>query len=191
MAERYQMTEDYGLLLKRRHALPASTANPAGIVWSEFCTQAFGAWKTKPSPKLSKVLQKNGIRFFKTHGESIAQTQGVILHGDLAPINLMVRRDLSGCTITGMIDFSNTMRGDPWFDLTAATVLLQLGDREIVQTFLNAYSPDSGTSSSLRTRLMVNTMIHPLADPGAVLNLIEGAEKCQTWDEVALKFWPL
>jgi len=115
----------------------------------------------------------------------------VLLHGDLAPINLLVRSGPDGWAISGMIDFGNAMRGDPWFDLTAASVLLQPGDRTMVHALLDGYAAGSSANlARLRPSLMVNTLIHPLGDIAACLNLVPGSSRCQTWDEVALRFWP-
>ena len=83
------------------------------------------------------------------------------------------------------------MRGDPWFDLTAASILLQPGDRTMVHALLDGYAAGSSANlAHLRPSLMVNTLIHPLGDIAACLDLVAESSRCQTWDEVALRFWP-
>ena len=115
----------------------------------------------------------------------------VLLHGDLAPENLLVKRSAGSWEIAGAIDFGNAMRGAASFDLTPASVLLQPGDRTTVHALLAPCIQGSGAKLDvIRPALMAGTLIHPMGDLPECLGLIPGAEPCPTWDDVALKFWP-
>ena len=190
--ERLRLAVEFGRLLASLHALPQTDLNPGAIDWSEFCQASFARWSARPSvARLSPALLADGSRYFETHGATVATAGRVLLHGDLAPVNLLVRSGPDGWAISGMIDFGNAMRGDPWFDLTAASVLLQPGDRTMVHALLDGYAARSSANlAQLRPSLMVNTLIHPLGDIAACLDLVPGTSRCQTWDEVALRLWP-
>jgi aminoglycoside phosphotransferase (APT) family kinase protein len=187
-----RLAREYGLALADLHALPQADEDPGGIAWDEFCRSSITNWSSRPDfSRLPPVLQADGPRYLKTHGEVVANAHRVLLHGDLAPVNLIVRPEPAGWVIAGLIDFGNAMRGDPWFDLTAASVLLQPGDRKVVHAMLNGYANGTGDRlTEIRPSLMVNTLIHPMGDLVACLSLVPGLAQSQTWDEVAARFWP-
>ena len=187
-----RLAAEIGQLLAALHELPQIKMNPGGIDWTEFCHASFARWLARPSVgRISRALQDDGPRYFGAHGAAVATAQRRLLHGDLAPVNLLVRSEPAGWAISGMIDFGNAMRGDPWFDLTAASVLLQPGDRTIVHALLEGYAAGSSAAlDRLRPSLMVNTLIHPLGDISACLALVPGAAACPTWDDVARLLWP-
>lgn len=187
-----RLATEYGQLLASLHAVPAGNLLPGGIVWSDFCRTAIGRWTGRRDfTRLSPQLQTDGPRFLARHASALDAPRQVLLHGDLAPENLLVRRHLDRWEIAGAIDFGNALRGAEWFDLTAASVLLQPGDRAIVHALCASGLADSGTTlAAIRPLLMAGTMIHPMGDLPECLGLIPGGETCLTWDEVALKFWP-
>jgi hygromycin-B 7''-O-kinase len=190
--QRLRLAVEFGRLLASLHALPQTDLKPGAIDWSAFCHTSFARWTTRPAvARLSPALMADGPRYFQANGATVATAGRVLLHGDLAPVNLLVRCGPDGWAISGMIDFGNAMRGDPWFDLTAASVLLQPGDRTMVHALLGGYVTRSSVDlAHLRPSLMVNTLIHPLGDIAACLDLVPGSSRCQTSAEVALRFWP-
>lgn len=140
---------------------------------------------------LPKVLQIDGPRYLHAHIASIAVPASVVLHGDLAPVNLLVKQNHGHWGISGMIDFGNAMQGNRWFDLTAMGVLLQPGDRTLVHALIDGYSPGASRHmNEIRPFLQTNCLIHQLADQTGCLGLIPAAQTCETWDEVAKLFWP-
>ncbi len=190
--QRPALAHQYGRALAALHAMQPADTDPGGIDWAVFCRDGIANWLERGSVRrLSAALQADGARYFRDHTASITGSPRVMLHGDLAPENLMVQEVNGQWTIAALIDFGNAMRGDAWFDLTAATILLEPGDRTIVHALLDGHAP--GTSSRLaevRPALMVNTLLHPLGDIAAGLALVPGATDCRTWNEVALRFWP-
>jgi len=190
--ERLAITAKLGRLLADLHALPSKEVNPGGITWREFCRSSFANWTNRRDfPRLSPALQADGPRYLADHGAAVAAAPCALLHGDLAPENLHVRQAGNGWEIAGMIDFGNAMRGDPWFDLTAPSILLHSGDRVIVHALLDAYAQSRGFDIAvIRPSLMVGTLIHPMGDLPECLALVPGASERATWNEVAALFWP-
>lgn len=190
--QRASLAGAYGRSLAALHDLPISNLDPGGIDWSAFCHESMTLWPERNSVRqLPPALQADGPRYFGKHAKAVIQAPRVMLHGDLAPENLMVRESNGRWEIAALIDFGNAMRGDAWFDLTAATILLDPGNRTVVHALIDGCKP--GTSSRLgdvRPQLMINTLLHPLGDIAACLSLYPGAAGCRTWDEVALRFWP-
>ncbi len=187
-----RLATEYGQLFATLHSVPAGDLLPGGIVWSDFCRTAITRWtERRDFLRLPTQLKTDGPRYLARHAPALDAARHVLLHGDLAPENLLVRRPLDRWEIAGAIDFGNAFRGADWFDLTAASVLLQPGDRATVHALLARYLESNQTSlTAIRPLLMTGTMIHPMGDLPDCLGLIAGADTCSTWDEVALKFWP-
>jgi hygromycin-B 7''-O-kinase len=189
---RLQLAADYGRLFATLHAVPTGDLRPGGIVWPDFCRTSISRWTERHDfVRLPPRLQVDGLRYLAQHGSELISTSRVLLHGDLAPENLLVQRTAHSWEVAGMIDFGNAMCGAASFDLTAASVMLQPGDRTMVRTLIeHSASGDGPLLSILRPILMSATMIHPMSDLPECLGLVSEAEKCITWDDVALKFWP-
>jgi hygromycin-B 7''-O-kinase len=186
---RLQFSAEYGRLFSTLHALPIGNLLPGGIVWSDFCRTSIARWtERRDFPRLPPQLQADGPRFLARHGPALVSDRQVLLHGDLAPENLLVRPKGGTWEIAGAIDFGNAMRGAATFDLTAASILLQPGDRTTVHALLAPCTREQ--IADLRPLLMAGTLIHPMGDLPECLGLFPGAGSCATWDEVALKFWP-
>lgn len=184
-----QFAVDYGRLFSSLHALPIGNLLPGNLVWSDFCRTSIARWtERRDFSRLPSQLQADGPRYLARHGPALGSDRQVLLHGDLAPENLLVRQKAGTWEIAGAIDFGNAMRGAATFDLTAASILLQPGDRAMVHALLESCSREQ--VADLRPLLMAGTLIHPMGDLPECLGLIPGAVTCSTWDEVALKFWP-
>ena len=191
-ATQLRLATEYGQVLANLHALPIGDLRPGGIIWSDFCHTSITRWTDRRDyHRLPAPLRIDGPRFLTRHASALETPRQVLLHGDLAPENLLVRRHAARWEITGMIDFGNAFRGADWFDLTAASVLLQPGDRATVHALLAPHLEGNRTKlTTLRPLLMAGTMIHPMGDLPECLRLISGCDTCPSWSEVALKFWP-
>lgn len=186
---RLQLAADYGRFFATLHALPMGNLQPGGMLWSDFCHTSITRWTGRRDfTRLSSQLQADGPRYLARHGPALESDRQVLLHGDLAPENLLVRRKAGTWEIAGAIDFGNAMRGAATFDLTAASVLLQPGDRATVHALLEHCTEEQ--VANLRPLLMAGTLIHPMGDLPECLDLIAGAATCPTWDDVAVRFWP-
>lgn len=189
---RRQLAAEYGRFFTTLHALPRGDLLPGGILWADFCRTSIDRWTGRRDfPRLPPQLQADGPRYLARHGPVLAAAKSVLLHGDLAPENLLIRQKAGLWEIAGAIDFGNAMCGSALFDLTAASVLLQPGDRSVVHALCAPSLRGSGVSlADVRPQLMAGTMIHPMGDLPECLDLIPGTETCRSWDEVALRFWP-
>jgi hygromycin-B 7''-O-kinase len=194
--EQETLAEKFGRLLRVLHEAPMDEATPAAFPdWNRFVRDAATHWPTRWGiERVPEALRADGPRFLAAAG-LLELDQPVTLwrrvHGDLAPENALAQQDGGTWEMSGMIDFGNAMVGDPLFDYTAPTVLLQPGDAMIVRRFLTgAGGPSATPMSALRQRLMAYTMIHPMGDLRDCLELLPDGVACRTWDEVARRFWP-
>lgn len=188
-ATRLRLAADYGRYFATLHSLPIGELRPGGILWSDFCRTSIAGWSERRDyARLPSQLQADGPRYLARHGTALISDRQALLHGDLAPENLLVRQRSGNWEIAGAIDFGNAMYGAAAFDLTAASVLLQPGDRAMVHALLEPCTQQP--LANLRPLLMAGTLIHPMGDLSECLELIAGASTCHTWHDVALRFWP-
>lgn len=195
--EQEQLARDCGAVLRALHALPAN-AIPTGTFpdWNEWLRQAVTTWPTRWGlQRVPAPLRDDGARFLAAAGLGDplqSPYTWCALHGDFAPINTLVAKQDGAWRISGLIDFGNSGFGDPVFDYTAPTILLQPGDAGIVQRFFagleRTFSPNA--FPAVRRRLMAYTLLHPMGDLSDCLDLLPAARTCTTWDEVAALFWP-
>lgn len=71
-----------------------------------------------------------------------------LLHGDLSPGHLLA--DLEGCALTGVIDFGDSIIGDPHRDLI---YLLEDYGKDTLDLFLTFYSPDAKRQATTRVQV--------------------------------------
>jgi hygromycin-B 7''-O-kinase len=190
--EKDALAGELGGLLRGLHQIPINGLRPGGIVWEEFCENAIASWTARRDlQRLPAPLRADGPRFLAQVNPRSTPAPLVLLHGDLAPENMLVEHGAEGWRISGVLDFGNAMTGDPLFDLTAPTVLLAPGQAEIVGRILaSCGGPPALDARTLRRRLMALTLIHPMADLPDCLALLKGTGGCLTWGAVAERFWP-
>ncbi|BET65666.1 hypothetical protein ASA1KI_05840 [Opitutales bacterium ASA1] len=195
-SDRLVLAEEFGELLRTLHEIPPPTADVPDLPrWDVFVVRAVHEWPTRWGlERVPAALRADGPRFLEASGlESSAPPSANLrlLHGDLAPENVLVHENAGRWRFSGMIDFGNAMIGDRRFDYTAPTVLLAPGDPTIVRAFLRgAGVADGRIDPALRRALMACTLVHPMADLHDCLALLPDTLACPTWDAVAERFWP-
>lgn len=189
--DRETVTIELGAQLAALHAIPVGDFRPAGVHWPDWHVRRRQAWtRRRDVARLSPRLRES----FSAYVESVAldrvPRRPVLLHGDLAPENVLVEARDGAWRVSGLFDFGNAVVGEASFDFTAPTVLLEPGDGAVVRRFLGAYGWEGETMDTLRPKLMAYTLLHPMADLYDCLALLPGAHDAPSWAAVAERFWP-
>lgn len=194
-SEKLGLARDFGQVLRNLHHTPTPRSGVFGS-WRAWVQEASHTWPTRWGvDRLPTPLRIDGPRFLAAAGFTTLEQDAStwrLLHGDLAPENAFAIQDAAGTwRVEGMIDFGNAGIGDPIFDYTAPTVLLQPGDARTIRAFLTGAGVSETTPlTALRPALMAYTLIHPMADLLDCLELIPDTVECTSWDAVAERFWP-
>jgi hygromycin-B 7''-O-kinase len=190
-ADREPLARAFGLLLGRLHRVPLDGFKPGGIEWEEFLTGRVNAWpRRRDVAQLPVELRATACDFIEQAGVLRDSSPRVLLHGDLAPENVLVAKIGGAWEFTGLFDFGDALAGRALFDFTATTVLLAKGDADVIRWFLHGYGWGGGSLSGMRGLLMAYTLLHPLAHLPSCLALIPGLPAASSWNEVAERFWP-
>ena len=191
LTEKRQAAWAFGALLAGLHRLPVGETRPGGITWEDFLRDGTASWLTRWSVQaLPPVLRDSGLAYIRNAGLENDDSPFVFLHGDLVPENCLVTSNNGEWSFSGVFDFGNAFAGRATFDLTAATVLMAPLEAETLRAFLAGYGRDAAWLEQQRRRLMAYTLLHPLGNASAQLDLIPGGKDATSWDEVAAKHWP-
>jgi len=184
------IARDLGASLAELHAVPLGGDVAGGETGASWRARRTAVWPARRDvARLSPILRESALAYLESVQLGQIDRSPVLLHGDLAPENVLVADRDGACRISGIFDFGNAFGGDAPFDFTAPTVLMAPGDRTIVRCFLEGYGWQSSTLEQLRPQLMAYTLLHPMADLPDCLGLIPGLPEARSWDTVAEGFW--
>ncbi|MEO6874614.1 MAG: aminoglycoside phosphotransferase family protein [Opitutaceae bacterium] len=191
IAEKRPAARAFGALLGALHRLPIGETKPGGVLWENFLREGAANWLTRGSVQaLPALLRDRGLAYIRDARLQDDDGPIVFLHGDLVPENCLVTSHDGAWKFSGVYDFGNAFAGRATFDLTAATVLIAPLDAETLREFLAGYGRDAVWLEQQRRRLMAYTLLHPLGNAAALLELIPGGKHATSWDEIAAKYWP-
>lgn len=190
--EKRQAARAFGALIGSLHQLPIGGTKPGGVMWDVFLREGIANWLTRGSVQaLPAVLRDNGLAYIRDARLEEDDSPIVFLHGDLAPENCLVTSHHGSWRFSGVFDFGNALAGRATFDLTAATVLMAPLDAKTLREFLVGYGRSAAWLDKQRHRLMAYTLLHPLGDAPALLELIPSGKHATSWEEIAALYWPI
>ena len=96
-----------------------------------------------------------------------------LLHGDLSPGHFLC--DLDRCNLTGVIDFGDSLIGDPCWDFI---FVLEDYGKDVLEQFLHSYSPDSAPHSMKLVQLF-----QQLDNVAYCLSKLSSPERTEDFDE--------
>jgi hygromycin-B 7''-O-kinase len=114
----------------------------------------------------------------------------VLLHGDVHPGNLLLAHERGRWTITGLLDFGDSLCGYHEYDFVAPGVLMLQGSRELQRAFLLAYGyAEAELNAQLRSRLMLLTVLYECSDLRKYAMRLRPEALHLTLDELETAIW--
>jgi aminoglycoside 2''-phosphotransferase len=137
----------------RLHSFPVDTARSCGL--KEIDPRHYlPEMMRRANQQISDCLEADVWSYYRHILELYLDTPELhsytpsLLHGDLSPEHFLA--DLKSCALTGVIDFGDSLIGDPHRDLI---YLLEDYGKEILDLFLTFYSPATKEQASLRVQI--------------------------------------
>ena len=91
----------------------------------------------------------------------------VLLHADLADVNVLLAQGDGGWHVSGVIDFGDGFVGAADYELVTPGEFLFCGRPDLVRAFLVAYGyPEQALDEALAARLLALTVLHRFANVG-------------------------
>ena len=116
----------------------------------------------------------------------------VLLHADVTGEHVCVERENGRWTMTGLVDFGDSLLGHPDYEQVSPGLDFPRGDRELLRTLLVASgTPEDELTLHLRHRLMAHTLVHQYVKLKDVLALVPASSRADGIDELAEILWPV
>jgi len=153
LASRSALARQMARFATQLHSFPVETARSCGLkeqdprrYLPELMRRASDALSPRLDADIWQYHRQLAERYFDTL-ELHSYTPS-LLHGDLSPWHFLA--DLENCVLTGVIDFGDSLIGDPHWDLI---FLLEDYSLDFLDLFLTFYAPE--TKLQARTRVQI------------------------------------
>jgi len=191
--DRLRIARQVGETMGRLRALPTDGLEGLAIDWAEFVRgQAATVAERHSDPAVPARIVERMADYL---GESPLFEPGfrlVLLHADVTEEHVCVARESGRWTMTGLVDFGDSLLGHPDYESVSPGLDLARGDGELLRTLLVANgTPEEELTVDLRHRLMAYTLVHQYVKLKDVLALIPASSGADGIDELAEILWPV
>jgi hygromycin-B 7''-O-kinase len=115
----------------------------------------------------------------------------VILTGEYIPENFLLRRELEGWRVSGLIDFGDVMTGWGEYDLLGPSAFMTAGVPRRVRSLFEGFGYGCiDLTPTLKRRLMALFLLHRVSDPVRLV-CIEGWQQKADLFELQDLLWPI
>ncbi|GIU23430.1 aminoglycoside phosphotransferase family protein [Shewanella sp. MBTL60-007] len=183
------------------HQLPVSTASGAiteeatelTLDWPLFLqTQRDNIYQKRQQQGLVEPFLSDLEPYLNNINIQCKQGPDHLIHTDLHPANLLVKRTKDGVRLTGIIDFGDAIIcPDPVFEFTSPGLLLALGDKEVFTHFLDGYGIDYNDTQSLVEQCMALSLLRHTGELNYILNTVPHANTAKGWKQAEKYLFPL
>lgn len=194
-SEKVTLAHQQGALMAAVHALPVHDA-PAWLAYD---------WQSRLSEQIATcapAMQRSGVQaplladIDRYLGQArlllLAETERVLLHGDLDAGNLLVAHHAGQWRLSGLFDWGDGWLGPRTHDFISPGVHTLCGDRESLQAWYAGYglAPDQQTAQ-LQQTVMARAMLHYADEWARLMARVPGADSCRDWSELAGCLWQM
>jgi hygromycin-B 7''-O-kinase len=162
--DRGSVVEQIGRALACLHAIPVTEGMaPLRVDWRAFLEERSRAAVEQQRRKGVGREWLEQIESFLSENAALLErsSPGVPLHTEPTDSAWLVRPNGDRWILCGLLDFADSMTGDPEYDFPAVGIFITKGDRALFGRFLAAYDHDrKNLDDSLITRLMMLTLLH-------------------------------
>jgi hygromycin-B 7''-O-kinase len=115
----------------------------------------------------------------------------VILTGEFIPENFLLRREMEGWRVSGLIDFGDVMTGWGEYDLLGPSAFMTAGVPRRVRSLFEGFGyASTDLTPTLKRRLMALFLLHRVSDPVRQV-CIEGWQQKADLFELQDLLWPI
>jgi hygromycin-B 7''-O-kinase len=192
-SEKAVLAPQQGALMAALHALPTHDA-PTRLVYDWTARLAEQMAICEPAMRRSGVqaplLAEIGRYLAQAQPLLLAETERVLLHGDLDAGNLLVEHQSGQWRISGLFDWGDGWLGPRTHDFISPGVHRLGGDPESLQAWYAGYglAPEQRTRQ-LQHTVMARAMLHYADEWARMMARVPGADSCRDWFELADCFW--
>lgn len=116
----------------------------------------------------------------------------VILTGEYIPENFLLRREMEGWRVSGLIDFGDVMTGWGEYDLLGPSAFMTSGMPRRVRCLFEGFGYSAAdVTPDLKRRLMALMLLHRFSDPVRHICIEGWQQKVANLEELQDLLWPI
>ena len=116
----------------------------------------------------------------------------VILTGEYIPENFLLRREMEGWRVSGLIDFGDVMTGWGEYDLLGPSAFMTSGMPRRVRSLFQGFGYSAADiTPDLKRRLMALMLLHRASDPVRHICIEGWQQKVANLEELQDLLWPI
>jgi hygromycin-B 7''-O-kinase len=184
--------KEIGALIKEVHSLPVKGLESIDCNWKKFIEhQISNCVEHHKIKNLPDSLLNQIPAYIEPIRESLFKDNKIVLlTGEYTPMNFIVNNKDGMWHISGLIDFGDAMLGNYQYDLLGPAAFLIQGDKELLNTFLNAYGyRPSELNSTLSYQLNALLLLHKYSNLEVQVRIDGWKNKASTLEELEQLLW--
>ncbi len=150
----------------------------------ELCVANHRQWNTLPAHLIAQIP-----RYLAAHEHFYNPLSACLIHADLTHDHVLGEFQDGKWRMTGLIDFGDAWVGDPIYELVALHLSIFQLDRQLLKTFLAAYTLDSAVRNRFVKRAMLATLLFEFNSFKTIVQHRPTALEAATLDELANNVW--
>lgn len=191
--DRLRIVRQVGETMARFRSLPTDGLEELAIDWSEFVRGQVATVVDRHSDPAVPARLLDGMAGYLAESPLFETGfRPVLLHADITDEHVCVARENGRWTMTGLVDFGDSLVGHPDYESVSPGLDFSRGDGELLRTLLGASgTPEDDLTADLRHRLMAYTLVHQYVKLKDVLALVPASSGANGIDELAEILWPV
>lgn len=195
--ERCDIALELGQFSKQLHRLPEQNIEGLRLDWPDFIRlQTDKCHEKRKRQGLPEPLLEELNAYLARHTDKLApslnKSDAHLIHTDLHPGNLLVKKHQGRYRFTGIIDFGDALAcPDPVFEFTSPALLLALGEPRIFHAYLDGYGYQGKRDTGLQQHMMMLSLLRHTGDMNYLLQHVPGCSDEKNWQALETKFFPL
>ncbi|AQS40543.1 putative aminoglycoside phosphotransferase [Shewanella psychrophila] len=195
--ERCDIALELGNFSKHLHRLPEQQIEGLRLDWPDFIRlQTDKCYEKRKKQGLPDPLLRELNGYLASHTDKLAaylnKSDAHLIHTDLHPGNLLVKKHDGRYRFTGIIDFGDALAcPDPVFEFTSPALLLALGEPKIFHAYLDGYGYGGKRDTSLQQHMMMLSLLRHTGDMNYLLQHVPDCRDEKNWQALEAKFFPL
>lgn len=194
LEEQRSIAAQLGRFCLQMHSIPMEKSSVLYKNWQQFIeAQYHNSYARRKRQGLRADFLADFIPYISHTPYKAPETTNLYLvHSDLHPGNLLVKRTDEGIFLSGVIDFGDALIcNEPLFELTTVGLLVAKGNLEIFHQFLESYLYQIDDKRAFLNTLMTLTLLRHTGNLNYLIEYVPGVKQCTNWHDAEQYLFPL
>ncbi|MFY8349277.1 aminoglycoside phosphotransferase family protein [Pseudoalteromonas sp. SSM20] len=194
LEEQKSIADQLGRFCLQMHSIPMEKSSVLYKGWQKFIDEQYhNSYARRKRQGLRADFLADFIPYISHTPYKAPETTNLYLvHSDLHPGNLLVKRTDKGIFLSGVIDFGDALIcNEPLFELTTVGLLIAKGKSEIFHQFLESYLYQVDDKRAFLNTLMTLTLLRHTGNLNYLIEYVPGVKQCTNWQDAEQYLFPL